>query len=157
MNKHETVLHGEFTVNRDNEYVIAFLTSPKKIAPCLPDLIEWKQHNDTKFQAVFRVDIGGVVEYISRLRSKTVIEIKKKQANEIIYEFRGEIARAPFSGTIRLDVIPLGNNRSKIRWQASINLGKALRLLNKFIDTEKTIQRIVNKVVDSIVRCIEEQ
>ena len=148
-------LSGELVINKPLSTVRDTLTNPGKVAKCLPYLVSWEPR-DKGFVATFRVDVGGIVEYLSRLTARASIEIREVDGNNIDYLFEGSIARARYSGVIHLNLEEEEPNKTRVRWRAEVELGRALQLLSRFINVDEFVNKIVAGVTESIISCVEE-
>ena len=147
-------LGGELVINKPLSSVRETLVNPGKVAKYLPYLVSWEPR-DKGFTATFRVDVGGVVEYLSRLTAKASIEIREVDENNIDYFFEGSIARARYSGIIHLNLEQEEPNKTRVKWRAEVELGRALQLLSRFINVDEFVNKIVTSVTESIVSCVE--
>ena len=149
-------LSGQLTLNKPPEEVIETLANPHRVARCLPHLVAW-QPRENGFTAVFRADIGGVVEYLSRMTARADIEVHRTAENTVEYRFQGSIARAKYSGTIHVKLEEEDEGRTRVKWTAEVELSKTLQLLSKFINIKDYTDRIVRDVTESIIQCINKQ
>jgi len=134
---------------------VDILSTPEKIAKCLPYLVSWST-GDRAVKATFRVDVGGVVDYLSRLKADVEIRVMESSTDSVVYSFSGRVARAQYGGTIRVRVSPAGQGSSRVEWEADVELGKVLKLLGFFVDVDELVEKIVGDVVKSISSCARE-
>jgi len=146
-------LGGELETNEPPERVRRVLTSPEKVATCLPHIVSWEA-GEKGLRATFRVNIGGVVEYLSRLTARANIEIREIDHDNIDYVFEGTIARAKYSGVIHVH-LDEKENGTRIQWSADVELGKTLQLLSRFINVDELLDKIVKEVTESMIKCVE--
>ena len=151
-------LNGEFElggVGLDEAW--RFLGDLKRITPCLPNLVDWGTIDDRSVRARFKANIGVIpsLEYLSRVTADVVIRVERldRDSNAIEYSFDGKAAGIRYSGKIRLAVMPIAENSTKVSWRAEVDLGRLAPLLSRFVNLDEVVGGIVRDVVDGIKKC----
>jgi hypothetical protein len=146
-------LQGEFTLETEPQRLVKLLSDPEKVVECLPHLVSWSSSGEGRIKATFRVDVGGVVDYLSRLKADVEIEVVEKDSSTVKYKFTGRIARAQYNGTITVRISQQEHGGSRIEWEADVELGRVLKLLGFFVDVDNLVERIVDDAVKSLSSC----
>ncbi len=154
-------LKGDLTLeNIPLNKAAIFFINLNEVIPCLPYLVTWKPIDKNTVSASFKADIGSisVLEYISRVNADVIIKLIKYDEinNSIEYSFDGKAAGIKYTGQILLKLFNINDGKgTKILWNASVDIGKLLGMLSKFLNINDIINGIINDVINNIKQCIE--
>lgn len=151
-------LQGEIDLERvESKNVIVFFKDLRRVVPCLPHLTSYNIIDEKTVKASFKAKIGSisVLEYVYRITADVMITLDKydESKNYIEYSFDGKSAGINYTGKIFLNVLNT-NNSVKIKWSASVDIGKRLEKLMRFINIENLINDLINDVIENIKKCI---
>ncbi|MCE4611085.1 MAG: hypothetical protein F7B17_03845 [Desulfurococcales archaeon] len=146
---------GEITVRSELSRALETLSKPELMVKCLPHLVTWRKVSDSELEATFTLNVGGVVDYLARLRAQARIVISRGEGSIIRYDIEGRAARAPYRGSINLFLEEKEPGLVGLRWNAELELSRLATLLGRFIDMDALIKRIVNDIVSNLEKCIK--
>ncbi len=109
-----------FVVAAPHEEVWAFITTPERVAPCLPGCDEVEAVGDNKYKANIKVQVGPI-----KTAFKVDVEATEERAPEFAaYSTRGEEGgrASRISATSTLALKPLDTGRTEVTYTSEVSI-----------------------------------
>jgi len=129
---------GTFTTKVPREKVWAFISDPRSVAKCAPDLIDLKVLSEDKFIAKFKLGIGwikGVFDF------EFVITDVIPQSHARLLA-HGSGVKSEIDLDITIDLVDAPDGGTNLLWKANAKVGGLLAGVG---------QRLINSVAERIV------
>lgn len=152
-------LNGSIRFNSDLKNVFSFFSDLSRLIPCLPNLVDYELINKNTARAKFKANIGSIsiLSYLSRVTANVIMQLIESDEtnNQIRYSFNGSAAGLNYNGNI---LLKLGrsseDNVTNVNWYASVDIGKVVDMLAKFVNINSIINNIINDIVNTLSQCV---
>ena len=139
-----------FSVDAPAETVWQFITSPEKVAPCIPGCEGAEQTGDNTYKAAIKVKVGPI-----KTRFAVEIETLEERPPEFAaYETKGEegTKSSRLKAKSTLSLTQLDENTTEVTYTSEINL---LGRLGKF--GSGMMQKVADSIGNEFVAGLKEQ
>jgi len=135
--------NGEFTVTSSPEEAYAFLSDPRKFAPCLPTYENLEMKDDRTGDVTVKVGVGKI-----RGSAKVELTLKDEQAPvHAAYDGKGKIMGSAFNLETSFDLEEAEGGGTLVKWAGDLSMfGKLVALAGGLIRpiARKDIKRLVD-------------
>ncbi len=142
---------GDFTVNKSDQEVYAFLTDPERFCPVLPDYKSMQKEDDTHFTVVLSVGI-------SHIRGDAKVRMKLAEAQRpvrAVYEGKGDVVGGMATLTAGFDLEPQGA-ATKVMWKGEAQVvGRVASLAGGLL--EPLAKKNLMKLIDGLQAALSDE
>ena len=138
----------QFTVDASQQAIWDFITSPDRVAPCIPGCDDVEAIGPGKYRAAIKLEAGP----IKTTFHLTVTAIQERPPEYFSYQSEGEEGgkASRLSATSSLTIVPLGEHQSEVSYASEITIAGRL---GKF--GEGVMKKIAEKMSDKFVTALK--
>jgi uncharacterized protein len=141
---------GEYALKSKREAIWNFLTDPKSVSACIPDVTEVEVLSDTSFDAFAKVGIGFIKQKFKF--SFTFVNLRAPTHAELDGKGVGSGSMVNFHSV--LELVELEASNTKLVWSAEVQfMGPLGGMANRFIPDAAAAE--TKRLFDSIAARIE--
>jgi len=137
---------GNETINTNIEKIWEFITDPRNLSICLPNVKDLKQVSDNKFEAKAQVGIGFIklnlnlaLEYVEKI-APNKLKLKAYASGQGNY----------VDLDISINLNKLESLSTELNWDANVNVRGTLASIGY-----RYLEDVANKVVEDMFNCLK--